>query len=289
MQTEKFGFIEPDHTLSDLPIEQLHKHLNIPIYSGHKAKLSQYFGINSVFDAIVNCTEQFNHGYEDQCSTQYYFDLFNCIRSAYGEITRVVEVGVFMGGASSILAGCGLAFGLELDLVDINPKFLRFSHERIRRSFIGRDINVRLFHGDLPTYVRDVLSRESAKVIVQHDGAHDFNQVVRDLGSLFYVQNKIHSLAIQDTHLRGMPSYFNFVDSAVHAIFGFNLNFKTIGTSYSADNKIMTSPNQYQGNYFMPDTAEGMYIPFEANRFMYPHPSIPLDAFFPAPVETKHD
>jgi hypothetical protein len=168
--------------------------------------------------------------------------------------------------------------------VDVNEKYLLFSYERIRRTFPEQARRVRLFLGDLPTYVHDVLLQEAGvKAMVQHDGSHEFNQVVRDLGSLYYAEGSIHSLAIQDTHLRGMPHKLNFVDAAVCAVFGFDATFAPIGSTYSEYDEVMTTPNRFEGNYFVPGRAEGMYLSMAANKFHYPHPAISLGAFLPKP------
>lgn len=282
MTTTRRGLIEPRAALADLPAEEVHKALNISIRGGHRASFDSFRGRNSVFDGIAAQAGTFSVGYEDQCSAQYYFDLFDCLRSNYGEINRVVEVGVFMGGASVILAGCAEKLDLGLDLVDVNASFLLFSYERIRRTFPEQAKRVRLFLGDLPSYVHDVLlSEPDVQAMVQHDGSHEFNQVVRDLGSLYYAQSSIRGLAIQDTHLRGLPHQLNFVDAAVCAVFGFDAVFAPLGTTYSEYDEVVTSPNRFEGNYFVPGRPEGMYLSLAANKFHYPHPAIPLESFLP--------
>lgn len=122
------------------------------------------------------------------------------------------------------------------------------------------------------------MKEEGGNVIIHHDGAHDFGQVIRDLGSLFYIKDKLHSLLIQDTHLRGVPEYFNFVDAAVYSIFGRDVTYAPLGTVYN-DGPVC-EPNRWQGNYFMPGEPEGMYIPLAHNKFYYPHPKITLAQFF---------
>jgi hypothetical protein len=273
-----FGaFIEPDAELADLadPNEKL----GIPIYSGHKAirHSGNLAGRSRIFDALAAQLKQFRVSYEDQCSAQYYFDLVTTLRDFNGEFDRLVEVGVYMGGSSAIFGGCLERFDYDLDLVDIDARFLRFAHERIRRLFpeaIGR---VRLFHGDLPSYVRNVLMHEEARCVVHHDGAHDFNQVVKDFASLSYVKEKLHAVIAQDTHLRGTLDNMNFVDMALYAVFGLDLNYAPIGAVYEEwDGR--TEPNQYQGNYFVPGQHEGFVLPMAMNEFRYPHPSIKLEA-----------
>ncbi|MEM7778804.1 MAG: class I SAM-dependent methyltransferase [Pseudomonadota bacterium] len=275
-------FIQPDPSLetSDAP----HEDLGLPIYSGHKAisGAPPFLGRFRIFDQIAERAGQFDVPYEDQCSIEYYFDVVRTLRDLNGEYERVVEVGVFMGGASVMLAGCSGKFDFDLDLVDIDAGFLRFSYERIRRLFPEATGRIRLFQGEIADYVRvAMLGDESGKrSIIHHDGAHDFNQVVRDLSALSFVREQIHCIIAQDTHLRGNLNEMNFVDMALAAVFGTGLTCVPIGKVYEAHDS-RTNPNRYQGNYFVPDMAEGMVIPMVANSFRYPHPSAQFDELFP--------
>ena len=277
-------FIDPVETLQSLNFAEIAERLNIEIYSGFKPDLTPWLGKNIIFDDLIakrnTGTGTGNDHYEDQCSAKYYYDIFNTIKSSLGEANRIVEVGVFMGGSTSILAGCAHYLGIELDLIDINRNFLQFAHERARRSYPEAvESRVRMFHGTLPEYVRDVLmGEENVKIIIHHDGSHSFEQVIRDLGSLYYLKDKLHSILIQDTHLRGIPKYFNFVDAAVYSIFGRDVTYAPIGSVYN-DSRLF-EPNKWEGNYFMPGEPEGMYIPLSHNKFHYPHPKIGFSEFF---------
>lgn len=276
-------FIEPDPKLetADAP----HTALNLPIYSGYKAiqEADRFLGRFRIFDEIVERVREFDVPYEDQCSIDYYFDVVRTLRDLNGEYTRVAEVGVFMGGASVMLAGCSGRFDFDLDLIDISADFLHFSYERIRRTFPEATGRVRMFHGDLPSYVREVMlpDESGARTLVHHDGAHDFNQVVRDLSALSFVRDKVHSIIAQDTHLRGTLQEMNFVDMALAAVFGTGLTFVPIGKVYDAQDS-RTDPNPYQGNYFRPGIAEGMVVPMGANAFQYPHPKSEFEEMFSA-------
>lgn len=200
------------------------------------------------------------------------------MRDLAGEFDRVVEVGVCMGGSSAIFGGGVERFDYDLDLVDIDERFLRFSYERIRRAFPEAAQRVRLFHGDLPHYVQNVLAREQARALIHHDGAHDFNQVVKDLSALSFVRDKLHAVICQDTHLRGTPEYMNFVDLALYAVFGTEVTYAPIGSVYEPEDG-RTRPNKYQGNYFMPGVPEGVVVPMDGNAFHYPHPTMTLEQF----------
>jgi cephalosporin hydroxylase len=272
-------FIEPDLSLAEL--QDPNDKMKIPVLSGSKATLKTDLSLKNhsrIFDDLAAKLYDFEGNYEDQCSGQYYFDLVKTLRDLNGEYDRVVEVGVYMGGSSSVFGGLIDKFDYDLDMVDIDERCLRYSYERIRRVFPDAAKRVRLFHGDLPHYVATVLSNEDAKCLVHHDGAHDFNQVVKDLSSLYFVREKVHAIVAQDTHLRGTAEHMNFVDLALYAVFGTDLKYAPIGRSYG-EWDTRTSPNEYQGNYFVPDAPEGIVVPLALNPFLYPHPSMELKSF----------
>lgn len=275
-------FIEPDTSIETSQL--LHEDLNIPVRSGYRAMdhTAAFRGQNSIFDAIADRMRGFDVPYEDQCSIEYYFDVLQTLRSLNGEVDRVVEVGVFMGGSSTLFAGCCEQFDFDLDLIDIRDNHLRFAYERIRRTFPEAAGRVRLFHGDVTGYVKNVMLPEAGlgrRSIVHHDGSHEFGQVVTDLAALSFVKDSIQTIIAQDTHLRGALSHMNFVDMALLAVFGGDLNYMPIGKVYQPGD--CTSPDQWHGNYFLPGVAEGMVLPMAMNSFKYPHPSMRLEDVFP--------
>jgi len=272
-------FLDPDPALAEARAP--HEVLNIPIQGGHHANFGVFAGKNAVFDRTIARIEGVDLAYEDQCSAYHYFDLFTRVERCHGDLSRLVDVGVFMGGSAAVLAGCVEPMGLELDLVDVNDAYLRFTHERLRRAFPRAMARVRMFHGDLATYVERVLTGESrTRALVHHDGAHKFDQVVKDLSSLYFARDRVHSLAIQATHLRGDIRYLNFVDAAVHAMFGVGVKYEPIGANFPPDAPV-TSPNEWNGNYFLAGQPEGMYIPFDGLEWKYPHPTMELETFLP--------
>ncbi|MES9539326.1 MULTISPECIES: class I SAM-dependent methyltransferase [unclassified Actinomadura] len=272
-------FLEPAPELAD--VANLHEALRMPIRGGHRADLGKLTGRNAVFDRTAARIGSVELAYEDQCSAYHYYDLFSCVERCHGELTRLVDLGVFMGGSSAILAGCVEPMGLELDLVDVNDAYLRFTYERLRRVFPRAMTRVRMFHGDLPTYVARVLGGEpQTRALVHHDGAHGFDQVVRDLSALYFVRDRVHSLAIKATHLRGDIRHLNFVDAAVHAMFGVDVKYEPLGANFPPDAPV-TVPNEWDGNYFLAGQPEGMYVPFDGVEWKYPHPTMELEAFLP--------
>nr|WP_299914110.1 class I SAM-dependent methyltransferase [Sphingomonas bacterium] len=194
----------------------------------------------------------------------------------------MIEVGCFMGGSSSILAGCMDRLDFTLDLIDIHPNRLHFSYERVRRMFPDAVARVRLFHGDLAHYVRSVMMVEAPRsTVVHHDGSHEFKQVVKDMASLYYVRQQLFAVIAQDTHLRGSIDSTAFVDMALYAVFGTDLNYCPIGAVYPAGDPIC-DPNRFEGHYFVPGCHEGIVIPMSCNEFRYPHPLQAMEEFLPA-------
>lgn len=282
LKTTWASFIDPDRSIEDHPSP--HEALSVPIFSGYRA-YDALVGSPEVYSdellkMIVDRVTTSSIAAEEQCSAKYYADVYNVLKVLNGGYNRVAEVGVFMGGSSVLLAACAVAFDFQLDLIDTSPNYLRFTYERIRRTFPEAIDRVRIFYGGLPEYTRAVLvGDEESMTLVHHDGAHDFNQVVRDLSALSFVKERLHSVILQDTHLRGRASYMNFVDAAVYAIFGPQMQFAPIGAEYTADHVDMLKPNPYQGNYFLEGRPEGMFLPMDANQFYYPHPSMEIAEF----------
>ncbi|WP_448663781.1 hypothetical protein ACG3SL_03645 [Sphingomonas sp. CJ20] len=275
------GFITPSDRPEDF--EAVAADVGTKIGSGYRSlsDMGGMLGENRIFDAIVGKLEALDLNYEDQCSARYYFDLVRSLRDFNGQFDRVVEVGVFMGGSSSYLAGCMGPFDFDLDMVDVNEPYLRFAYERVRRMYPEAAKRIRLFHGDLPSYVRQVMLPERGRTsIIHHDGSHEFGQVVKDMASLYYVREKILAVIAQDTHLRGPVHRMDFVDLALYAVFGTDLKFAPIGSVYH-DHR-MTTPNAFGGGYFMAGVAEGVVLPMAANQFVYPHPMLNIDDFLPA-------
>ena len=277
-----FGtFIAPDETLRDAADPAAA--LGIQLFTGYQTRnqMYEFQGRNRIFDRIAERVRGLALAYEDQCSPQYYNDIVRTLRDYNGQFDRVVEVGVFMGGSTAYLAGCIEAFDFDLDLVDVCHEFLHFTYERIRRTFPEVAHRIRLFHGDVPSYVRHVMLEERGRqTIVHHDGDHNFTQMVKDLAALSFVRGELVALIAQDTHLRGAPEFMNFVDMALYAVFGTDLNYSGIGTAYHGDTS-MTQPNSHQGNYFMSGVVEGVVVPMATNEFLYPHRMLGIEHFLP--------
>lgn len=272
------AFIEPDKELETLsnPCE---KYKIVPP-SGYKANFIPFRTLNPLFDDIavrMNSLQSTGMNYEDQCSAQYYFDMFNVLHANANNVDRIVEIGVYLGSASCVFAGCLLPMNKTLDLIDVNKCYLRVTYERIRRSFPEAASRVRLYFGDLPSYVKNVLAHSgNTRHLIQHDGSHCFNEVVKDLSSLYFVKDKINGVMIQDTHLRSANiNLFTFVDAAVYTVFGFGMKYHEIGVKFPTP----TQPALNFSTYFLDNHPEGMYIPFALNNFRYPHPSMKLENF----------
>lgn len=267
-------FILPDAELET--IKDPNEKLNVYIPSGNKADFNPFLHRDAIFDSIVEkiVAQRTVMNYEEQCSGKYYFDVFNILQELKGKVRRVAEVGTFLGGASCIFAGCAEAFDFELDLIEAKKEFLLYTYERIRRAFPQVIGKVRLFLGDLPSYVKNVVQHEEqTNILFHHDAGHNFNQVVNDLASLSFIKDKAHSLMIQDTHLRSAKvQNYIFVDAAIFAVFGFDLTFAQFGARFNQS----TEPAYFGKSYFIDNHSEGFYIPFDQNKFHYPHPSMTL-------------
>ena len=274
------AFISAADGFETMTLECVRDTLGIKKRTGHRAHLGKHIGKIREFDFVLNSVELIEPDfYIDQCSEDHYFDLFRLSRESLA--TKMVDVGVFLGGSSSILAGSAYFAGASLDLVDINEAYLRFTYERIRRTYPNHQGKIRMWLGDFVSYVRDVMRNEGDNTtFIHHDGSHEFYQVVKDLSSMSFVKEQIHSIIIQDTHLRGKldQNGANFVDAAVVAVFGTNFEFDPVGTIFSSGCP-ESFPNKFEGNYFLPSKPEGMHILMNNVEFQYPHPTVSIEEF----------
>lgn len=273
------AFVEPDPSLQEIPFPQLHKHLNIPIFSGWRCNFTSVARRDKEFDATTAKILTINDGYEDQCTDKHYFDLFQAARQSKAK--RIVDVGVFMGGSSCVLSGAAELANGQVDLVDLNWHYLQFTRERLRRIYPKFASNIRIYHGTFPTYVKNVMMKEQAPTFIHHDGAHEFYLVVKDLASMFFVRDQINTIVVQDTHLRGPlgKDGGNFVDAALVAVFGANALSTPLGAIYTPKDTHLITPNQYQGNYFLAGRPEAIKLDVRRAEFLFPHPSFTIDQF----------
>lgn len=246
---------------------------------------------NNIWNSIVQRINAYPFPTSDQCSPKHYRDVFEFMRINNGAIDRVVECGVFHGGMSVVLAGCALAFDFTLDLVDVDPGTLAATYHRIRLTFPEAIDRVRPFWGELPNYVKTVLPDNRFKnAVLHHDGSHQFNVVMRDLASLYYVRTRMHAILVQDTHLRHSdPENYCFVDAAIAAVFGIDPRYQPIGTTFP----MTTAPGHYERGkrhnvYFVAGQPEGMMLPLAENSFRYPHDAIHcIDDFIKFPTKPR--
>ncbi len=277
-----YGWLPVPEGLARVADADLNQVLRAPVFGGQHAAVGALVGSNAVFDAVVGQIDNFQGTFEDQCQARYYLDMCQIFDQQLDtDADLIVEAGVYLGGASIFLGALAASRGIPLHLIDIDPDFLWFTHERVRRTLGPHAPHIRLWRGDIPSYVQEVLENGPYhRLMMQHDASHDFNIVVRDLASLYYVRDIVQGVCIQDTNLRGKPKYLNYVDFAVRAVFGDHATTQPIGARFNAiDHPHAMRPDRWFGNYFLESEPEGLYIPFAQNSFSYPHPDITLEDF----------
>lgn len=247
------------------------------LQSAHTHSYAEVRGRNDVFDEYANVMRLSLLRAEDQCTETWYFDIFNHFLTHFGQTRHVVEVGCFTGGSSRWLYVASRLFNFTLDIVDANKDFLAYARERLIDTFGGIEGNVRFFHGDLPTYVKEVaIFEQRTGTTIHHDGAHTFNECVQDFASLFYIRDNLLNLIIQDTNLRSANvDLYTFVDLAAYAVFGLAHPHTPIGKSLTTNKPLWNAKI-----YFEEREPEGKIIPMQGIKFLYPHPTTAFEEFF---------
>lgn len=247
------------------------------LQSRHRHDFSSVMGHNDVFDEYVAVMNACQMPTEDQCTEQWYYDVFTHFLRTNGQTRHVVEVGCLTGGSSRWLYVASRLCNFTLDIVDANINYLAYARARMIDTFGEIADNVRFFHGDVPIYIKQVaIAEQRSRVTFHHDGAHTFNECVQDFASMSFIRQNLKHVIIQDTNLRSARmDLYSFVDMAAYAVFGLNCPYDSIGKKLSLE-----TPMWGDRIYFEVSEPEGKIIDVSQVTFKFPHPSISASEFF---------
>lgn len=245
--------------------------------SAHTHRYDSVLGQNDIFDEFAIAMNQGKMRAEDQCTEQWYYDIFQHFLKHFGQTRHVVELGCFTGGSSRWLYVASRLFNFTIDIVDANADYLAAARARVLDACGEIGPGVRFFHGDLCTYVDQVARHERRpNTTIHHDGPHTFHECMQDFASLYFIRDTLLHLIIQDTNLRSAQiDLYSFVDMAAYAVFGIDHPFQPIGQQLKVD-----APVWGAKIYFDDAEPEGKVIPMRDVEFRYPHPSVTAEEFF---------
>lgn len=215
-------------------------------------------------------------------SSKFYIESFdllvNNILMHKNHQQRIVEIGPQFGDLSCQLAGLLNHCNVTLDLVDIDKENLYYAYKNISAVFPEVLPRVRLFYGDLPIYIKNVINQTNDLNNLFYQGSYNFNDVIRDLGSTYFAKDKIAGIFISNTHLRNTNmNYYPFIDAAIYALFGMDVKFFKLGEEKYEETALQQ--DVMHATYLSRNRVDGMYIPLSHNQFRYPHPNNKLDDF----------
>lgn len=191
---------------------------------------------------------------------------------------RIVEIGPQFGDFSCQIAGLLRNIDATLDLIDIDKDNLTYAYRNIEKVFPEVLPRVKLFYGDLPLYVKNIIEPSSDMNILHYQGSYNFNDVVRDLSSTYFAKEKIAGTFLPNLYLRNTNmNYYSFVDAAIYALFGMNIKYIKLGENATTESGLQS--NDLVTTFLGKNQIEGMYIPYIHNQFRYPHPQSTLDDF----------
>jgi SAM-dependent methyltransferase len=247
------------------------------LQSAHRHQYESLRGENDVFDEYAGIMTQSTMRAEDQCTEQWYYDIFHHFLTNFGQTRHVVEVGCFTGGSTRWLYVASRLFNFTLDIVDANADNLAYARERVIDAFGEIHQGVRFYHGDLCSYVEQVAVHEMRpETTIHHDGPHSFHECLQDFAALYFIRQSLLHVIIQDTNLRSTKmDFYSFVDMAAYAAFGLNHSFQPIGRALKVDAPVWDAKI-----YFEKSEPEGKIIPMRNIEFRYPHPSVTAEEFF---------
>jgi len=247
------------------------------LQSAHTHNYASLLGQNDIFDEFATAMNQSTMRAEDQCTEQWYFDIFQHFLMHFGQTRHVVELGCFTGGSTRWLYVTSRLFNFTLDIVDANMDYLAAARARVIDACGEIGPGVRFFHGDLCTYVDQVARHERRpNTTVHHDGPHTFHECLQDFASLYFIRDTLLHLIIQDTNLRSAKiDLYSFVDMAAYAVFGKNHPYQPIGRQLQVDAPVWDAKI-----YFEDREPEGKIINMRDAKFYFPHPSVTPEEYF---------
>lgn len=247
------------------------------LQSAHMHRYESVLGQDQFFDEFALAMNQSTMRAEDQCTEQWYFDIFQHFSRQFARTRHVVELGCFTGGSTRWLYVASRIFDFTLDIVDANLDLLAAARARVIDACGEIGPGVRFFHGDLCTYVRDVaLQERRPATTIHHDGPHSFHECLQDFGALSFIRDTLTHLIVQDTNLRSAEiNHYSFVDLAAYAVFGLDHPAQPIGRRLKVD-----APVWNARIYFEDREPEGKVIPIQEVTFRYPHPSVTAEDYF---------
>ncbi len=250
-----------------------------------KPDLSKLATMHPVLDNVISVIRtKGERGLEKESyiSEKFLLDCFNTVSQYANNLQTLIGVELDASYLACIYAGLLNPLNVKLDLVDSDKNRLLNVYATILQYFPEATNKIRLFFGDLPTYAKKLMTTSMDKCLVHYNGCYGFNDVIRNLGSLYYVKEKVHAIMAQNTHLRSMNLQdFAFVDIALYALFGHQLQFSILGNILQEDE----NPESHGMETFcLKQHAEGLHVPFAHNQFRYPHPIESQDNFLYKPV-----
>lgn len=197
-----------------------------------------------------------HRGHESMTTLKYRDNLIRYILSTTGKCKGIVELGIFRGGISVLLAHICRRFRWPLYLVDISPDFISVTKELIG-SLMPTD-HVVFFEGTLRTFAKEVELRETPLIIV--DGDHSVRGVLEDICGIYELNLRPFAAIFHDFSLRQDEADWG-VARAICRSFGPKVPMIRIGQQFVEGFSYCTkeSPSA-EGVYWDDDGSEGVII-----------------------------
>lgn len=222
-----------------------------------------------LFDQAMKAVYTAGQPFEEECSPQYYCDVMNYLLANRGQIDTVMEIGCYQGGFTGILAQVTHELGMAYYVIELDPRYLLFTHERVGLLTPASLQSMRFYRGTLTEFIdehADLLRNRSAMLVM--DGPHNYEGVLTDLVASHRIRTNVHSIAAHDFHLRS-ANWRNdvFVDRAIFSVFGFDAPL--IGIGFNTGDWI-GDPDADRTEYKLynkPNCHEGVIISLAENSY----------------------
>ena len=235
----------------------------------HHEDTRHLVGTVPLFDQAMKAVYAGKQPFEEECSPQYYCDVVNYLLANRSQIDTVMEIGCYQGGFTGILAQVAHELGMAYYVIELDPRYLLFTHERVGLLAPASLQSIRFYRGTLTQFIdehSELLRNRNAMLVM--DGPHNYEGVLTDLAASHRIRDHIHSIAAHDFHLRS-ANWRNdvFVDRAIFSVFGFDAPL--IGIGFNTGDWV-GDPDADRTEYKLynkPNCPEGVIISLAENSY----------------------
>lgn len=198
-------------------------------------------------------------GSKSSTSTTYQDDIAQYILENAKREEAIIEIGCFKGGLTAQLAFMAKVTASRLYTIDIDPTWVSHTESLLQR--FNLNTHTTYYCGTFDDFARTTIFTRKPLLLVI-DGDHRYEAVVKDIQSIYKLNQIPKAVAFHDFSLRYVEKFNTFVDRAIFDSFGQDIELIRIGQQID-DSSYMpkkANPDPKEGFYWEEHGSEGVIL-----------------------------